>query len=121
VEGDLESARALYERILAIDPDHDIPWRGLSEISRQQEDYEAAFQYLLDGLRRWDTNVNSLLAFGQLATRVRRYDLAEWAFLRARRIQPDSELAQLGLGLVRESRNSPAESESAPPKAGSRR
>ncbi len=121
VEGDLESARALYERILAIDPDHDIPWRGLSEISRQQEDYEAAFQYLLDGLRRWDTNVNSLLAFGQLATRVRRYDLAEWAFLRARRIQPDSELAQLGLALVRESRNSPAESESAPPKAGSRR
>lgn len=100
LRGELESARAAYERALAIDPTDFHALNGLAQLLMRERRDDDALAVLDRALKAWPDEPTFIEALG--TARFRRGELAqaETAFRRATQVQPGSVVAWADLNAV---------------------
>ncbi len=101
---DLEAAERLFHEILAVDPDDNLPWIGLAELTRTRGDLDGAYRLTREAIARWNVNPIHLVLYGSLASAAGDLDVADAAFARALAAGASGETeerANRGLELVK--------------------
>lgn len=88
-----DEAEAIFRKILAVDPDDNLPWIGLAEAARSRHDLDTAYRYSTEAMRRWDTNPVHLMLHGTLALAAGDLGLAEASFRRSLSTGADEDTA----------------------------
>lgn len=95
--GQLDDARLVLERILAVAPDHAATWNLLGVVKTRQGDTDAAVKCFYRAIARDPTVAEYYNNVGSLLGSTGRFGQAEACFLQAHEIDPDFVAAQANL------------------------
>lgn len=97
-KGDIDAARAEFERAIAENPTMTIAYMGAADIDRQKGDYRAAERNYAKAADLEPSNFDAQYGHGLMLQMLSRLNEAVRAYLRALTVRPDDLSANLNLG-----------------------
>ena len=102
--GDLDHARALYDRVIAIQPDYAEAWNRRATVFLTQENYPEALRDVNEALRLEPRHFGAWGGLGAVLERLGSKDEAVAAYEKALEIYPLFPSAQRGINRIRRER-----------------